>query len=135
MSKHNEEAVDQMCSVKKEFLEISQNSQENTCTRISFLVKLQAWVLISKNNFFYITPLVAASDNVTAKYLSQLTRTILLTLLWRRPLPYRKQSIDLQSKSVDWFLYDNGLRHERVNSIIIITAITFICLVLLFFVS
>ena len=21
----------------------------------------------------------------------------------------------LQSKSVDWFLYDNGLRHERVN--------------------
>ena len=23
--------------------------------------------------------------------------------------------IDLESKSVDWFLYDNGLRHERVN--------------------
>ena len=23
--------------------------------------------------------------------------------------------IDLHSKSMDWFLYDNGLRHERVN--------------------
>ena len=35
--------------------------------------------------------------------------------LWRRQLSYRNQSIDLQSKSMDWFLYDNGLRHERVN--------------------
>ena len=28
---------------------------------------------------------------------------------------YRNQSIDWQSKSTDWFLYDNGLRHERVR--------------------
>ena len=28
---------------------------------------------------------------------------------------YRNQSIDLLCKSVDWFLYDNDLRHERVN--------------------
>ena len=32
---------DQMCSVKKGLLEISQNSQENTCARVSFLIKLQ----------------------------------------------------------------------------------------------
>ena len=38
-----------------------------------------------------------------------------LILLRRRPLSYRNQSIDLRSKSVDWFLYDNGLRLERVN--------------------
>ena len=36
-----------------------------------------------------------------------------LTLSWRRPLPYRTQSIELRSKSMDCFLYDNGLRHER----------------------
>ena len=30
-------------------------------------------------------------------------------------LSCRIQSIDLLSKSVDWFLYDNGLRHERVT--------------------
>ena len=35
------EAVAQGCSVKKVFLEISQNSQENTCARVSFLIKLQ----------------------------------------------------------------------------------------------
>ena len=38
-----------------------------------------------------------------------------LTLSWRRALSYRNQSIDLQSKSIDWFLYNNGLCHERVN--------------------
>ena len=33
----------QRCSVKKKvLLEISQNSQENTCARVSFLIKLQA---------------------------------------------------------------------------------------------
>ena len=37
------------------------------------------------------------------------------TLSWRRPLSYRNQFIDLQSKSVNWFLYDNGLCHERVR--------------------
>ena len=30
------------CSAKKMFLEISQNSQESTCFRVSFLIKLQA---------------------------------------------------------------------------------------------
>ena len=38
-----------------------------------------------------------------------------LTLSWRRPLSYKNQFFDLLRKSVDWFLYDNGLRHERVN--------------------
>ena len=35
------EALSQRCSVKKVFLEISQNSQESTCARVSFLIKLQ----------------------------------------------------------------------------------------------
>ena len=39
-----------------------------------------------------------------------------LTLSWRRPLSYRNQSICLQTKSMDRFLYDNGLRHEKVNN-------------------
>ena len=38
-----------------------------------------------------------------------------LTLSYGRPLSYRNQSIDLHSKSMDWFLYDKDLRHERVN--------------------
>ena len=64
--------------MKKVFLEISENSQENTCARVSFLEKLQAgackfikketlaqvssceFCKITKNTFFYGTPLVAA---------------------------------------------------------------------------
>ena len=38
-----------------------------------------------------------------------------LTLSRRRPISYRNQSIDLQSKSLDWFLYVIGLRRERVT--------------------
>ena len=30
-------------------------------------------------------------------------------------LSYRNQSIDLQSKSMNWFLYERSLRHERLN--------------------
>ena len=37
-----------------------------------------------------------------------------LTLSWQSSLSYRNQFTDLQSKSMDWFLYDRGLRHERV---------------------
>ena len=39
------EAAIQTCSVKKVFLEISQNSWENTCAKVSFLIKLQTWNL------------------------------------------------------------------------------------------
>ena len=38
-----------------------------------------------------------------------------LKLSWRRPLSYRNLSIDLLYKSMDWFLYGNGLRHEWVK--------------------
>ena len=40
-------AVVRSCSVKKVFLEISQSSQENTCARDSFLIKLQVLPLAS----------------------------------------------------------------------------------------
>ena len=36
----NNRSSHRKCSIKREFLEISQNSQENTCTRVSFLIKL-----------------------------------------------------------------------------------------------
>ena len=45
--KQRTEAVAQRCSFKNLFLEISQNSQENSCARASFLMKLQ----VKANNF------------------------------------------------------------------------------------
>ena len=39
---HNTEAVAKKCSIKKVLLGILQNSQENTCARVSILTKFQA---------------------------------------------------------------------------------------------
>ena len=41
------EAVAQKCSFKKVFLEIWQNTQDNICARVSFLMNLQ----VKANNF------------------------------------------------------------------------------------
>ena len=69
----NSEAVVQRCSVKKLFLEISHNSQENTCARVFFnkvaaLRPVQVFSCgffeISKNTLTHRTPLVAASANL-----------------------------------------------------------------------
>ena len=43
-----------------------------------------------------------------------------LTLSCRRPISYRNQSIDLLPKSMDWFLYDIGLHHERIKQFVIV---------------
>ena len=55
---------------KKMLLEISQNSQENTCARASFIKKetlaqvfSSEFCEISKNTFFYRTPPLAASHS------------------------------------------------------------------------
>ena len=40
---------------------------------------------------------------------------ISITELRPSPISYRNQPIDLQSKSLDWFLYDIDLGRERVN--------------------
>ena len=66
------EAVIQRYSVKNVFLETLQNSQENICARISFLIKLQAQpaMFLKKslwhkcfpvNTFSYRAPPAAAS--------------------------------------------------------------------------
>ena len=49
------EAVVRRCSIEKEFLEISQNSQENTCARVSFITKLQveACKQLSGGKYFF----------------------------------------------------------------------------------
>ena len=43
-------------------------------------------------------------------------RGLSLTLSLLRSLSYRNQFIDFQSKSMDWFLYDRELCHERAKS-------------------
>ena len=50
------------------------------------------------------------------KYASWLRKVkFSLTHSWRRSLLFRNQSVDLLSKSMDWFLYDRDLHRERVK--------------------
>ena len=78
------EAVVWMCFVKKVFLEISQKSQENTCARESFLIKLQAWpaTLLKKSLWHRCFPVNFAKFPRTPSFTERLQRLLLL-LLWR----------------------------------------------------
>ena len=51
-----------------------------------------------------------------------------LTLSWRRSLLYKNQSIDLPFKSMDWFIYDRDLRHERVKNVLLFDSKLITCL-------
>ena len=42
-----------------------------------------------------------------------------LTLSWKSFLSHRNQFIDLQSKSMDWLLYDKDLRHKTVKALLL----------------
>ena len=76
------EVVVQRCSLKKVFLEILQNSQENSCARVSFIIKTPVQVFscefceISKNTFLYRAPLVADSDRVLNGSLNTLLKIV-----------------------------------------------------------
>ena len=66
------EAVVQRFSVKKVFLKISQNSEEDTCARVSFLIKLQAWDLapaaLLKNRLFLTPALYSKRDLFSCEF-------------------------------------------------------------------
>ena len=75
--------------------------------------------------FLFFNPLNANPtkwSNALKQFVCQHVK-VSLTILWgwcltlsrRRPISYRNQSIDLLCKSVDWFLYNIGLRRERVK--------------------
>ena len=105
--KTNLEAAARRCPVKKVLLKISQNSQENTCTRVTLFIMLQAWDMqlslknrlaqaffcefceIFKNTFFNWTPLVATSVKIISPeamistiFLLQNSSVYLQTIFW-----------------------------------------------------
>ena len=125
----SKEAVAQRCFVKRVFLKISQNSQENSCARVSFPIKLQASGLqlylkrdsgigvsfefckISKNTFSYRTSLVTASVSNTVKYV-QAVRVV--TLLKRDPSTGVLEAAICRS-STKWVFLNNS-QNSRENT-------------------
>ena len=82
---------------------------------VSHVIKIVFGEVIIQKHFFFALLLIFPLPKVDCLFFLKSND---LTLSWRRPLSYRNQSINLQSKSMDWFLYDNGLRHERVKPLL-----------------
>ena len=74
------EPVAQRCSVKKVFLEILQNSQENICARVSFLIMLHVflWILRNFKNTFFLQN--ASSDCFYNDISVKTVRKMLITI-------------------------------------------------------
>ena len=78
---------------------------------------LRGWHYLRRDTIWSFTPGAGYMRVCTSMY-AHFDFWSCLKLSRRRPLSYKNQSIDLLCKSVDWFLYDNGLRLERVKFII-----------------
>ena len=76
--------------------------KRNTVIPFPFLSKNH-----KKNIFFFRFPLVSKQNFANTK--------IILNKLFHDGGRYHIKTSPLLCKSMDWFLYDNGLRHERVN--------------------
>ena len=57
---------------------------------------------------------IAALYGIPQKYI-KIIKNLYFTPSRRRSISYGNQSIDLLCKSIDWFLYDIGLRRERLK--------------------
>ena len=101
------EVVVRRCSVKKLFLNISENFQKTPAVKSLFIrvTDLRGFDLNSAKFLTISTGKTRIGGWLLLTFLMCLHNQ--LALSWRRPLSYRNQSID--------FLYDNGLRHERVK--------------------
>ena len=76
--------------------------KRNTAIPFPFLSKNH-----KKNIFFFRFPLVSKQNFANTK--------IILNKLFHDGGRYHVETSPLLCKSMDWFLYDNGLRPERVN--------------------
>ena len=107
------------------FLEISQNSQENTCATVSFLIKLQAKVcnFIEKRLWHRCFPVT----------FTKFLRTPFLTEhLFYRPRPgdcfWIKvfKGVDFKRFRSQTYLYGNQNYHSSINRLIIISTIEYL---------
>ena len=91
----------------------------NSGPRVTTLLQKRIWYSCFPVNFVKILRKHFFIEQLRVLLLETMVLRMkrILTLSWRKPLSYRNQSTDLQSKSIDWFLYNNDLRHERVNNI------------------
>ena len=88
------------------------NHLSGYCMRHDFSNLIRYLELFKQYTFTFVC---SNKANLTVRFACSKRPIWQLTLSWRRPLSYKNQSIYLLSKSINWFLYYTGLRHERVK--------------------
>ena len=126
--KNHPEAVVQRCSVKKVFLEIPQNPQENTCSRVSFFNKvggLRPATLLKKrlwHRCFSVNFVKFLRTHFFIEHLRWLLLTILPSIITDLKLQYDVTKNKIQSNIGIVFtkilirFIKNSLRTERLES-------------------
>ena len=74
--------------------------------------------------WYYVTAVILWCYYFVIKF----RNALLKTLSWWMSLSNRNQSINLGCKSVNWFLYDRDLHHERVNIISVVLLLYVLCI-------
>ena len=86
---------------EKVFLEISQNSQEITCVRVSFLIKLQVPATFLKKRLWHRSFSVNFAKFRRTSFLTEHLRWLLLFILWKS---FRRDYFNLQWRKT-WRVY------------------------------
>ena len=122
------------CSLKNVFSKISQNSQQNTCVRVSFLIQLQdetynfikketlAQVFSSElcdifeKTFFYSTPPVAASEHCSIALLSTLVVSLIhqTNCLFCTPETIKKLLVKVKWHEIGYLLNHGFSKHTFI---------------------
>ena len=118
---HQKQPPEVFCK-KKMFLEISHNSQENTCPRVSFLIKLQAppkketlaqlfsceICEITKNTFFteYLWWLLLCSVGIELVTSTKLAYQVQSTSSWSYMAIFRFASPGIEKRKIWYTLFD-----------------------------
>ena len=78
----------------------------------NFMIGLSVFYRYCKNGLIFLNVYLYGTLRSCAL---EYVYTKVLILSWRTKLSHRNCSNDLHSKSMDLFLYDGDLRHERIN--------------------
>ena len=98
------EAVVQRCSVKGVFLKISQNSQENICAGVSFLIKLQASNFIEKETLAQVFPVNFSKFLGASSSTEHLQWLLLFLMLWNA---FRQSGLQLCQRETPVLVFQN----------------------------
>ena len=108
------------CSVKKMFLEISQNSQKYTCARVSFLIKLQTSQNSQKNACARVSFLIKFQAKVVSCEFCEISKNFFIehlcataSVVCKKKKGKKKQKKNTNLINLKWLTVSSKKLHYR----------------------